>query len=277
MPATKLYHIMYLSHHCSLPRVWWTCLYIHKGRTEKAPPPPLQLPPCVPSSLFCNSSLPLSSLALVLVSNMSLSGITKVTMQLWALGTKYRSNLHHILSHLKDRFQHASHFVLSLCFQKSFLFPHGPFSFQLIPLSYLFSNLLQGKLWRHFHVLTNRLANPLVWIPLPCLQGPRNIMVTFILWPTQPPGSALNLFPTLLPLSKQVSSTFIVCVVVCTCQIPQPVDHMSYSTVWEEKKKWLISHSQFRFPIAHTVMRRFRKNLKSRHTMLWCLQIVNRG
>lgn len=92
MPATKLYHIMYLSHHCSLPWVWWTCLYIHKGGTERAQLPPLQLPPCVPSSLYCNSSRPPSSLALVLVSNMSLSGTTKVVVQLWALGTKYRSN-----------------------------------------------------------------------------------------------------------------------------------------------------------------------------------------
>ena len=60
---------------------------------------------------------------------------------------------------------------------------------QLIPLPYPFSDLLQGRLWRNFHVLTNRLANPLDWMPLPCFQGPRNLKVTFILWPTQPPGS----------------------------------------------------------------------------------------
>lgn len=166
MPATKLYHIMYLSHHSSLPRVWWTCLYVHKGGKESAPLPPTAAPPCAPSSLFCNS-LPPSSLALVLVSNMSLPGITKVALQLWALGTKYRSKPHPTLSHPKDRFQCASDFVLSVCFQKSAsLFPQGfPLPSQLIPLLYPFSNLPWGKLWRHFLVLTNRLANPLVWMP----------------------------------------------------------------------------------------------------------------
>lgn len=190
MPATKLYHIMYLSHHSSLPRAWWTCLYFHKGGKEKesTPLPPTAAPPRVSSSLFCNS-LPLSSLALVLVSNMSLPGITKVVLQLWALGTKYRSKPHPTLSHPKDRFQCASDFVLSLCFQKSASFsPQAPPP-NLIPLLYPFTNLLWGKLWSHFHALTNRLANPLVWMPLPCLQGPRKLKVTFILWPIQPPGS----------------------------------------------------------------------------------------
>lgn len=217
MPATKLYHIMYLSHHCSLPWVWWTCLYIHKGGTERARLPPLQLPPCVPSSLYCNSSLPRPLLPLfwcptwVSLAQQRLS----CSSELWELNIDQTPHL--TLCHPKDRFQHAFHSVLSLCFQKSFFCfsPQGSFPSQLIPLPYSFSNLLQGKRWRHFHVLTTRLANPLIWIPLPCLQGPRHIMVTFILWRTQPPGSSglfgvWNLFRTLFPLSKQVSFPFIV-------------------------------------------------------------------
>lgn len=128
MPATELYHVMYLSDHSSLPRVWWTCLYVHKGGKEResTPLPPTAALPCVPSSLFCNS-LPRSSLALVLVSNRSLPGITKVASQLWALGTKYRSKPHPTLSHPKDRFQRASDFVFSLYFQKlASFFPQAP-------------------------------------------------------------------------------------------------------------------------------------------------------
>lgn len=39
MPATELYHVMYLSDHSSLPRVWWTCLYVHKGGKERESTP----------------------------------------------------------------------------------------------------------------------------------------------------------------------------------------------------------------------------------------------
>ena len=121
MPATKLYHIMYLSHHCSLPQAWWTCLYIHKGGEERAPLPPAVARSSEPSALSCNSSLPLSSLALALVSNTSLSCITKVAVQLWALRTKYRSKPHPTLHHPKDRSQCASDFVLSFRLKISIL------------------------------------------------------------------------------------------------------------------------------------------------------------
>lgn len=146
MPATKLYHIMYLSHHCSLPRVWWTCLYIHKGGKKLSLPFPLLLPPpCEPSSLSCNSSLPLSSLALVLVSNASLSGITKVAMQLWALGTKYRSKPHPTLHYPKDRSHHASDFVLSLLLKISILLSSWFFFLPTNPSSLPLFDLLPGE------------------------------------------------------------------------------------------------------------------------------------
>lgn len=91
MPATKLDHIMYLSHHCSLPRGDGLVFIFTKGGQRERPSPKAALA-CVPSSLLCIFSLPPSCPCPHLpLFGVSLA-ITKVALQLWALGTKYRSN-----------------------------------------------------------------------------------------------------------------------------------------------------------------------------------------
>lgn len=97
---------------------------------------------------------------------------TKVVVQLRALGTKYRSKPHPIRSHPRNRFQRASDFVFFLLSEIIILSSSWFFFLLIIPLPYPFYNLLPGKLWGHFHVLTNGLVNPLVWIPFPVCRDP---------------------------------------------------------------------------------------------------------
>lgn len=212
---------------------WWTCLYIHKGGTERAPF--LQSGPrlCALIPLLCFFSptvLSLSSLALVWCPTWVSLAVTKAAVQLWALGTKYRSTPHPTLCHPKDRFQWASDFVLSLCFQKSSSF----FQCTLFPLNKSLFTTPSPASCRENHegifMCFNGLANPLVWIPLPCSQGPRNGKVTFILWPTGPPGSQDKFWPfqCFKPHPNSISAfqtrkVLIHCArSICTCQILQP-------------------------------------------------------